>query len=416
MGDQTRRGIGVVAAAGLAITGVVVASSWSASGAEIPEATDPVYEPFGTLTITTGDRDGSLTLDYADGSPSVNQDLVTQQPCNQLGLSPLSGGDLLAFTPIIGGGTSPDFTVQLPDDGIGVNDGTNCGNPAGHIDDDELLEIALGSFLPGDVFASSASVVIEKDFPNSGDLTVGYDGGTQDQTVQVARGVQTVDLVPADMFTSLSLGSTSNKDARGLEVLGGTSFELVTLSDEFEVAVDCGEKVTDIGDPGEIATQAVYVRGANDPDKQDPEVPCEDVGVTVEIEDGDVSTGDEDGRVYWNNAFTSVNGEPQATSGKITITWAGAPASSAGDPTQIDYDAEGSGVYTDALWCDSFTETTDGAGDPLFVVDFPAYAGPGNIGGEAPWCLVSQTNVLQGSQVFRVDTFVGKGDPWGQFR
>lgn len=422
-------------AAGLAIGGAVALTSPSASGGDFPEATDPIFQPYGTLTITVGDRDGLLTLDYDDtrfpGKADVTQAIVTEQPCAQVGFGPLVGADpadpgfsgtLLALTPIVGGTTTADDTVQLPDDGIGVNSGTNCGNPAGVISVSERLVIEPGSFLNPDpsatnVLIGSADLVLGKRFNNSGDLVVEPADELLSNPIAVQRGVDTVTVTPAAPTPSLIIGSDSNRNERGLALQGPTVLELVTPSDEFEVAVDCGEQVTDVGDPGEIAELAVFVRGANDPDKQDPAVPCSQVGVTVEIETDDPNTPEDEDRVFWTNGFVSVeDGSDQATSGKITIFWAPADISSAGQPTQIDYDAEGPGDYVDAQFCESFSEAPSLDG-PLFTVDFPPYAGPGNIGGEAPWCVVSRTDVINGDgEVERTEVMVGKGDPWGRFR
>ena len=435
MGVRTRRNIGATLAAGLAIAGAVALTSTSASGVdEFPEATDPVFEPYGTLTIEVRDRDGLLTLDYDDvtfpSEPTVTQTIVTEQPCAQVGFGPVVRDGviltevemLLALTPIVGGTTTEDDTVQLPDDGIGVNSGTNCGNPAGVISAGERLEIEPGSFVnPASsdttVLISSADLVLGKRFNNSGDLLVDPADPDFPNPIAVQRGVDSVTVTPATPTPSLTIGSDSSREERGLALQGPTVLELVTLSGDFEVAVSCGEQVTDVGDPGEIAERAVFVRGANDPAKQDPDVACSDVGVTVEIQTDDPATPEDEDRVFWNNGFVSVeDGSDQATSGKITIFWAPAPVSSAGQPTQVDYDAEGPGDYVDAQFCSSFSEAPSPDG-PTFTVDFPSYNGPGNISGEAPWCVVSRTDVINGDGlVERTEVMVGKGDPYGRFR
>ncbi len=104
----TRRNIGATLAAGLAIAGAVALTSTSASGEDFPfpEATDPIYVPFGTLTIELGDRTGQLQFDPAGDGSNVTQPLLNEQPCNQVTLganSDGSGNDLLALTPLIGG-------------------------------------------------------------------------------------------------------------------------------------------------------------------------------------------------------------------------------------------------------------------------------------------------------------------------
>src|SRR6056297_1978371 len=222
MGKRNRRNIGATLAAGLAIAGAVSLTSTPASGVdEFPEATDPIFQPYGTLTITVGDRDGLLTLDYDDtrfpGKADVTQAIVTEQPCAQVGFGPLVGADLpdsgtlLALTPIVGGTTTADDTVQLPDDGIGVNSGTNCGNPAGVISVSERLVIEPGSFLNPDpsattVLIGSADLVLGKRFNNSGDLVVEPADELLSNPIAVQRGVDTVTVTPAAPTPSLIIG------------------------------------------------------------------------------------------------------------------------------------------------------------------------------------------------------------------
>jgi hypothetical protein len=419
--------LGVALLAGTVIAGAVGLSSMSASGESI-EATDPVRQPLGTLTIELEDRSGTVTLDLIDGT-SFSQPLVTQQPCAQVGYGPVvpesaSTGNLVTLRAIVDGASTPDDTVQLPNDELGVNTGTNCGNPAGLIGPDELLEIEVGPFFeqfrsdpetPA-VFADSASLVINKAFNNSGSLTVGYNGGPQGDPIAVATGGATIDVQPADLFTSVTLGSTSSKDSRGLSVATHTSFNLVSPSVDFEVAVDCGQQVTEIGDPGEIATSAVFFRGENDPDKQVD--PCDQVGVIVEIDSDDPNTPESEDRVYWDNAVEGVNtGAPQAVNGTVTIVWAPTPVSEVGNATQIDYDADGPADYIDAQWCESFSAAVDVDGKVTFDVELPFYDGPGaNADDTAPWCVVSSTDVLNADgTVTRTQQFFGSGDPWARF-
>lgn len=424
---SARRSAGVALVVGMVIAGSAGLSSMSVSG-QTNEATDVVLDPLGTLTIELGDRDGIITLDLDDGS-SFSQPLITQQPCAQVGFGTVvpasaSTGNLLSLNAIVGGATTSADTVQLPDDALGVNSGENCGTPAGLIGPGELLEIGLGPFfeqfrsdpaVPA-VFARSASLVIDKKFNNDGGLTVGYDGAAQGSPIAVETGGETIDVQPADLFTAVTLGSTSNKDARGLSVGSLTSFDLVALSTEFEVAVDCGEQVTELGADGDIAVSAVFFRGENDPDKQVD--PCDEVGVIVEIQQDDPGTSEPEDRVYWSNAVEGINtGDPQAVNGTVTIVWAPNPVSEVGDPTQIDYDADGPAGYTDALWCVSFSSSVDTNGKVTFDAELPPYTGPGaNPDDTAPWCLVSSSDVLNGDgTVTRTQKFFGSGDPWGRY-
>jgi hypothetical protein len=427
MGGLTGRQLGAALIAGTVITSLVGLSSPSVSGVS-NEATDPVLSPFGTLTVELGDREGAIRLDLVDGS-RYTQPLVTQQPCAQVGFgavapSSSSAGNLLTLNAIVGGRTTPADTVQLPDDALGVNTGENCGAPAGLIGPSELLEIGLGPFFeqfrsepstPA-VFARSAGLAIDKKFNNDGSLTVGYDGGEQGSPIAIRTGGQAVGVQPAELFNSVTIGSTSTKDSRGLSVGSLTTFDLVAVSADFEVAVDCGEQVTEIGGDGEIATSAVFFRGENDPDKQVG--PCDQVGVIVEIESDDPATTEREDSVYWDNSVEGVNtGDPQAVNGTVTIVWAPSPVSEVGNPTQIDYDADGPAVYTDALWCESFSSSVDMDGKVTFDAELPTYTGPGaNPDDTAPWCLVSSSDVLNGDgTVTRTQQFFGSGDPRAQY-
>jgi hypothetical protein len=225
-----------------------------------------------------------------------------------------------------------------------------------------------------------------------------------------------------DLFTSITIASTSTRANEGVSIANGTTFDLVTLGDgTFEVAVDCGEKVTEIGGAGDVAKSAVFLRGQNEV-KGTETTTCEDVGVVVEVLPSDEAGP---GRVYWDNSFVGVGGTPQRVQGTVTIEWA--PVFTAGKTTpqineildrQIDYDGPGLlAGFTDTLWCVSFTNES--------TFTLPAYPGPGaNADGTAPWCLVSDERVLTNVDpdgdgpllpqpaIIQTETLAGKGDPW----
>ena len=408
-------------AAGLAIAGAVALTSTSASGEDFPfpEATDPIYVPFGTLTIELGNRTGQLQFDPAGDGSNVTQPLLNEQPCNQVTLGGISAGtgDLLALVPLVNGVTAPDDSVQQPGEFLGVQTaGENCGRQAEVIGPDELLEISLGSFFDSTVFVRSFDTIVDKKFNNDGDLTVGFDGGGQVLTKDVATGGGPVSIdsteIPGGLFTSATFASTSNRDNRGLSI-GDATLELVTLSDEFEVAVDCGEKVTEDGPP----ITAVFVRGANDVAGQQLKegAACSEVGVIVENQ---TDPGDNGPILFWDNGTISVeDGSGQAVAAKITIQWQALDATRAGVPTEIDYDAEGSAfVWEDSQYCTSFDETIDAEGNPLYIVDFPPFLGdPAN--DDVPWCTVLRTDdITPDGKVLITEVKVGKGDPWGRVR
>lgn len=396
-------------------------TSSSVSGVEPPEASGAFYVPFGTLTIELGDRAGQLVFDpVAAGAATVTQPLLNQQPCNQVTLGSVTSGvgDLLSLVPLVGGTTGPGDSVQQPGEFFGIQTaGQNCGRQAEVIAANELLEIALGTFdgFNSTVRVRSLTAAVDKKFNNDGNLTVGFDGGTQDLTKSVATGGGIVSIsgtdIPGGVFESVTLGSTSNRDNRGLSI-GDATLQLVTPSSDYEVAVFCGEKVTESATTAN-ATKATYLRGQND-DKNGPNA-CEDVGVVVEVQ------GD---KVYWDNSLIGVDGNPQRVQGTITIEWA--PVFTEGlTPTQIndklereiDYDGPGTAAgTTESLWCESFTNESD--------FTLPKYSGPGaNTNGTtettddtAPWCLVSDTRVLRTIDgkpaIVQTEVLAGKGDPW----
>ena len=251
MGGSAKRRIGGLAITGLVIAGVVAVTSPSASGGTAPEASGPVLTDYGTLTIGLNNATGQykVVLDPTAAAANVEQVIGATQPCATV--TP-GVGSLLKFTPNQG---SLSDTVQIRNNAFGVNTGnTSCGSSAAAvISGSELLKIDLGSALTGSaapvqVFAKSAALNLTR--VKTGNLTLGFNGGSQGSSIPFSG---TVNVTPAeittadDLFTSITIGSTSTKAGEGLSVATGTSFELVTLDPDFEVAVDCGEQVTQLG-------------------------------------------------------------------------------------------------------------------------------------------------------------------------
>lgn len=416
MDGTTKKYIGFGALAGLLITGVIGVNSLNVSGAEPVEATDPYFAPYGTLRVDITNRAGLVTFDPAGPGPNVTQEIRTVQPCSTIELgtitppAPAPSGDLISFTPVVGGTTGTLDTVQIPSDGIGVHTGSNCGGPAGLLGPNEQLVIGIGGYFGSDVSAASANLVIGKTNPQDGKLNVQLDAevltprdvNVGGQTLSVQRTTGT--------FDTATLSSTANQNSRGLSVKGGTTFNLV-VPGGLEVAVDCGEKVTDFGNPGEIALDAKFYRGENLPKQTSA---CSDVGATVDIIADDPSTpGTNEASVFWTNGAIGVNGFPQAVSGTVTINWAGVTDQTKLNRT-IDYDAVNGTefVYQPVVWCTSFT-TSDGDADGVlsFTVTRPQVTKVGGASVEAPWCLVSDERTLVGNQYVQTQVYYGQGDP-----
>lgn len=416
MNRTTRRRIGFGAVAGLVIAGAVGISSMSVSGVVPPEATDPYLVPYGTLRIDITDRAGLVTFDPAGAGPNVIQEIRTVQPCSKIEFVPLPAaqGDLISLTPIVGGTTGPLDSVQIPSDGIGVHSGLNCGTPAGLLGPNEQLQLGVGGYFASNVSASSAVLVIGKTNPQDGKLNVQLDDQVL-SPLSVNVGGQTFNVNRATgTFDTATLSSTASQNSRGLSVKSGTTFNLVAPGD-FEVAVDCGETVTDVGASGEIALDAQFYRGEN---LAKQTTACSDVGVTVEIIPDESPTPVDEASVFWNNGAIGVNGLPQAVSGTVTINWAGVP-SAADLAREIDYDAGGTAFdWQPVVWCTSFaTSDADNDGILTFTVTRPKVTqtnGPGTLDDvlvDAPWCLVRNSEALVGTQYVQTQVYYGQGDP-----
>ena len=419
-----RRRIGFGVLTSLAIAGVVGVSSMSVSGVVPPTATDAYVAPYGTLTIEISDRAGKVIFNPVGvGLDNVEQAVKTVQPCNKIvfdRIAPGVAGNLIELVPIVRDVRGEPNTVQIPSDGIGVHDGSNCGTPAGLFGPSEKLEISIGSYFTSDVSAVSAGLVIGKSSDSDKDLIVQF--GTEVQTRTVAVGGQSLVVKPLTgpgTFDTLTLSSTAIQKSRGLSVRSGTVLNLVVPSTAFEVAVNCGEQVTQTA--GGIATSAVFFRGENAVKPGVVPPACADVGASVDIRTGTNAA------VFWDNSRIGVDGSTQAVRGTITIEWAPVPvAAAAALNRQIDYDGDASGVgFLPTLWCESFTSTTALDGKVTLNGVLPDYPGVGSVlvdpdgpgAGtlpaelKAPWCLVSDNRVLQGGTITQTEVLFGSGDP-----
>jgi hypothetical protein len=194
--------------------------------------------------------------------------------------------------------------------------------------------------------------------------------------------------------------------------------------------VDCGGTVVANGETGDIATKVTFLRGENQ-DKPGENVAgeCLEVDATVKIVSGDTDAPQASDYVFWDNTFEDINGDIQRVNATVTIDWAPvAPADAALLDRFIDYDGPtGAGPYRETLWCESFEQTED---DPVtYAAILPDWTYPAETGTQgsiiviedgpdgpievrkAPWCLVSDTRVQQGGQIFQTEILFGSGDP-----
>ena len=395
MSTRTRRNIGAALAAGLAIGGAVALTSTSASGAEEAD----LFNYDATLTIDLAERDGTVLLDdKVDNSKDDSEIIQTGNPC--AAILPLSG-ELLQF--VANDGASSNDTVQVKDSAMGILTGnTSCGSSnARTINKNESLTIELGPYFDSlDVVAES--VTLKFDRFQRGDLKVGFDGATPTEPEGVTGYPGELVLTPSGGFTSMTVTSTANNNA-GVSVLDGTSFDLTST---FDRAVFCGEQASDTA-TGEIATTAVFLRAQNG-DKNGA-IDCEDVGVTIEIQNH---------QVFWDNAIVGVDGNPQDVAGLVTVNFTPIPTAGKTQAQiddilnrEIDYDADGPAPFTDSLWCLSFTENMDGtitATQPIIGVGTPG----ANMDGAAPWCEVENDTELIDGEIHQTITLFGNGDPY----
>ncbi len=386
------------------IAGVVAVTSMTASGDGPEEATDPVVSSYGTLTIDLTDRAGTYTLTDPAGNTIESKVIKTSQPCAAV---ERELGELIVLTPNPDSPTSTADAVQIRDSALGVNTGnTSCGSSsAAVISGNEQLRIELGpKLLAEGVSAESASLRVTK--LRKGDLKWKVDAGPFSDPIVVTAAP--IAVAPDDVFTSITVQSTSDRDNQGLSIFDGTTFNLVQLSPDFDVAVNCGQFVQ-VGDPeGDIATNARYERLDNKAGTN----ACQPVGVRVQIQPG--NDEEPEGRVFWDNASTAVDDpdDTQNVQAYFTIDWA--PTDNINDlDRDIDYDADGSAESEKMLWCDGFS-----GGIP----NLPVTENPGGIALEgdeegvlrAPWCLVEDDRELTPAGFVQTQKLFGSGDPWAR--
>ena len=416
MFNSGRKTIGIGLAAGLVIASAVGLTSMTSAG-DGGNVMTPPSVPNGTVTIDLTDRAGTVT--FALGTETFTQSLSVATPCSTLVSGPVldSSGDpvdgveeLLTFSATGPVGTDPN--VQLPSDGLGVTDGANCGEPAGKISPDETLTVALGDFFADDIKVGAGSLSIGKTNRQDRSLLIEYDGETPDgrNPIPIDVGGEVVKLTGPE-FRSITLASTANQSSRGLSLKSPTSFDLVAPLG-FDAAVPCqGEVEAPSLAIGGAAESAKFFRGNNDDGTFNDD--CEDIGVTLRIEDD---------FVLLDKGTTGIDtGAPQDVNATLTIVWAPVDPS---DPTALDREInffpnnsedDPLNVYVPVQWCLSTSVVTLENGDTTVLADHPR--GPTEpeghpfAGEEVPWCLLSNFEELVNGEILQVQVYHGKGDP-----
>ena len=413
MGGITKRWIAGLTIGGLVIAGGVGVTSMSVSGqTSFSQASGPVTAQYGTLTIKALSDTGA-TYELVANGVTTSETIPAIQPCATIAAN---SGTLLRVSPNPKSPTTLQDRVQIRNNGFGVNTGnTSCGSSSAAVmSGGELLKIELGSRFDNQG-VSIASGSLNATRVKGGNLTVGFDGGDQvgagltttwsSQTVPINAALITT---TNDLFTSITVGSTSQKDNEGVSLAVGTTFQLVTLDPDFDIAVNCGEFVT-VGSSGDVAKSATYQRLNN---KTQPL--CQDVGVRVRIE-GSGSTG----RVFWNNDTAGlVNGTTQNVQAYFTIVWAPTNDSSKLNRV-IDYDGvEGTGSTSNPegmLWCNGYTNEIPNLPVTTNLGGIDVNPNPAVTDRRAPWCLVDDARVLQADgKIAQTQKLFGSGDPWAR--
>ena len=212
--------------------------------------------------------------------------------------------------------------------------------------------------------------------------------------------------------------------------LSSTAEKLVEV--KFAEAVDCSTAYNpDPANNGGAALTATFLRAENGIAVGKAGA-CEEIGVDVLIEEEEV---------FWDNATTGVLGGAQDVQALFTLEWAGVPASNpAALQRYINYQGSKTGAFFPVQWCTSFTkddsQDLDGDGTnevvltavlpqgPIAVQDGVSGFDTGRVNvtdlvtndprfvyGEVPWCLVDNSEVLDGGEIFQTQILYGSGDP-----
>lgn len=418
MRTSGRKRLGFGLAAGLVVAGIVGVTSLTASGDHVVIGGGGPTAPVGTLRIDLGYQSGTVTFTPADDDlPRLTQALSVSTPCSTLvvgdiveeGSDAVADGTLLQLTPT--GGSSPN--VQLPSTGLGVTDGANCGNPAGLVGPGETLKLSLGDFfdVTEDETATligSATLQIGKPHPQGGSLRLAYGAGGFGAAISIANGGQAYNVPERTNTTSITMASTATQSSRGLSLDGGTVLDLVTPLDYREEVFCNSEPIPAVG-AGDAVIAANYQRLANgDKSEEESADDCDFVGVNLEIRpvDGDVRS-----HVFWDNSEKGLNNDVfQDVRAVVTIVWAGIRSDQpALLQTKINYEGDPTGVFVPVEWCESFdTDANEGVAPLIDKSENADENGP-----RVPWCLVSNTEVLEGGFILQTQVFYGAGDPVG---
>jgi hypothetical protein len=397
---------GLGAAAAAIIAAVAVGSI--TTGAHAATTVTPGFTDAGRIVLELNRGPISSTSEYtkssgavryfAPGATTPTQSVTFDGGSNCRVANTAAIAALLSFTTVGG-------NLGLRDAGLGVRTRNNCYRDGGRVDVGQILQFSLdGTSLGSNVRISRAELDIE----GKGGADLGYtlDGGTAttaDLNASSDNGPDSgssdntrVVIEPANPFRTMTLfPSGSSKGQVSLE--GGGDFasaadqqanrSILYLVQE-GAEVGCGDSVV-LTANGAIRT-ATYTRGS---DAVKAGFTCVNINVTLTLDDL--------GRLLLDTVGTVPDG--QELSGTISVDWVIErfddnmmlkPASVINEELarEVDFDPGAPEVFELVQWC----ETTTGA------IEHPA---------DAPWCLISDTQQLEGDQIIQSQIYVGEEDP-----
>jgi hypothetical protein len=303
---------------------------------------------------------------------------------------------LLSFTTVGG-------NLGFRDAGLGVRTKNNCYRDGGRVDVGQILRFSLDGTTLGDVRISRAELDVEGKggadlgytldggTPATADLNASSDNGPDSGSADNTRVV----VEPATPFRTMALYPTgSSKGQVSLE--GGGDFAtaaeqqanrsvLYLVQEGFEVG--CGDSLNLTVDG--VVRSATYTRAT---DAFKPGFTCVNISVKLTLDD--------QGRLLLDTVGTVPDG--QELSGSISVEWvierfdeAGLkPASVINEELarEVDFDPGAPEEFELVQWCETTT------GDVVHPDD-------------APWCLIGDTQELEGEQIIQTQVYVGEEDP-----
>ncbi len=413
MGWTTR-----MVAAGAVTAAVVTSVALGGVGAEKPEAVPgPVSIPAGYVAFEIGPDGTPQIARYDENDVPVQQiDLDVSNKClvrNRPQLAALL--DIRALGPT-------NIDVHYVDSGLGFRKTGNCSRGNGRVSAGQTLALKAG---PGLSFIS-AELNIEGKF--DADLTYTIDGAapvvaplqsdTGDNGPDSGDGDNTIVVIePDNSFTTIALSPTS-ADGRGQIALdnGGDSADraanrtIFRLGRTFDYTVDCGDNrvVSESGTEADSVDGVTFIRSDN------KEGVCKPIGVDIDIEVGGVTEGgDLRDVIVIDASATSIDGTPQQVRARVKLEWRVQRYEGGGalrSPEDINLELERQIEYPDsAPQLLTYCASSEIDGDPM---NTPA-ADPGRVihPDDQPWCLLSDTRVLDGDEIIQVMILDVGGDP-----